>query len=643
MIAKLIRICFALLGALSLSVGAGAQAALNLPAWFPTTPEAANALHARAAQGLFIDGIAATFAVNTTKDTVDASPGNGTCADAEGNCSLRAAVMEANASPGGDSITVPAGQYILTLSGENEYASLTGDLNITDPDGLVITGPATGAPAIIDGNDNFTDRVIEVRAGAFALSDIVLTNATWDGLSTRENTETTLTRVTVTENDLRGINAGDNIRIFDSLIANNGSGGLSVNFGAFLVWNTTITGNTGFQGAGVYVSDYALRNSLIVNSTITGNVAIAEGGGIFSLVWLRLRGTILAGNSAADGPDCNTFYDLTVLSEGDNLIGNNSVCNFLSTATDQVGTGGAPLDPLLGPLADNGGRTLTRAPLPGSPVRDAMSFVNCAQINSDQRGVARPQDADADGLALCDIGAVEVIQPFTLAGPISRGLYHSNRLDLVWTAADGATKYKIEVKGTNKPFSYTRTKNAAKTCLGFVCRDTRAFANLTNQTNLRWRVTALGLPTARVTPWQSFRVEIPRRPALIAPQAEGVVADPSAQLRWEADNVTQFVVRVRNSTGKVLKIIQLNATSNPTINDACNDVSCAVSTGDFGLTLGVGKSYAWSVEALQVVVVGGTTTRYRSRSAWAPFTVVSDPPLLNVAGADGLRGVDPAR
>ena len=56
----------------------------------------------------------ATFVVNSSADSVDANPGNGVCADASGNCTLRAAIMEANALSGAD-ITLPAGTYTLTM------------------------------------------------------------------------------------------------------------------------------------------------------------------------------------------------------------------------------------------------------------------------------------------------------------------------------------------------------------------------------------------------------------------------------------------------------------------------------------------------------------------------------------------------
>src|SRR5713226_1492403 len=58
-----------------------------------------------------------TFQVTTTTDAPDASPGDGICADAAGQCTLRAAVQEADAQPSGSTITilVPAGTFPLKL------------------------------------------------------------------------------------------------------------------------------------------------------------------------------------------------------------------------------------------------------------------------------------------------------------------------------------------------------------------------------------------------------------------------------------------------------------------------------------------------------------------------------------------------
>jgi hypothetical protein len=63
--------------------------------------------------------LAVTFAVNTTIDRTDASPGDGRCETEPGNgkCTQRAAVQETNVLPGADVILVPSGLYALTLGG----------------------------------------------------------------------------------------------------------------------------------------------------------------------------------------------------------------------------------------------------------------------------------------------------------------------------------------------------------------------------------------------------------------------------------------------------------------------------------------------------------------------------------------------
>lgn len=108
--------------------------------------------------------MAATFVVDSTADSVDAHPGDGVCADAGGACTLRAAVMEANALPGADTIDLagisdPNMPIVLTITGADEtYQPATGggtgyiavashdasigDLNITDSLSIVGAGSA---------------------------------------------------------------------------------------------------------------------------------------------------------------------------------------------------------------------------------------------------------------------------------------------------------------------------------------------------------------------------------------------------------------------------------------------------------------------------------------------------------------------
>ncbi|MBA8889844.1 CSLREA domain-containing protein [Dokdonella fugitiva] len=106
---------------------------------------------------------AATFAPDTTDDTVDAMPGDGFCADAGGHCSLRAAIQESNALAGEDTIVLDASTYALTRAGSDEDAAASGDLDVDDD--LVLQGAGAEA-SIIDGGA--LDRVLDVRPAASA-------------------------------------------------------------------------------------------------------------------------------------------------------------------------------------------------------------------------------------------------------------------------------------------------------------------------------------------------------------------------------------------------------------------------------------------------------------------------------------------
>src|SRR4030066_1574657 len=91
---------------------------------------ARTAFLALAALAWAIPALAATFTVNSTEDAVDIIPGNGICADAFDDCTLRAAIQEANASAGADTIVLLAGTYVLDISGLGEDTAITGGLDI---------------------------------------------------------------------------------------------------------------------------------------------------------------------------------------------------------------------------------------------------------------------------------------------------------------------------------------------------------------------------------------------------------------------------------------------------------------------------------------------------------------------------------
>jgi hypothetical protein len=394
---------------------------------------------------------AEVFVVNSTADLPVAKLGEHVCVTAAATCTLRAAVQEADVDVStANTIIVPPGDYRLTIppvpeagfAGPSDASS--GDLGI--PDGtLTIIGAGAGR-TIVDGNH--LDRVFSIGIPAtVSISDMTITDGDATGGGTSKeidmgggvyNTGTlTLNRVAVIDNHADGGGGifsvpGSYITIENSLIADNTAyeaGGIRFDGGGELI-NSTVTDNTllplpkesylqdpkllsaladeltGY-GGGI---DFRGGNNLdIINSTITDNHAIKGGGGLnsaqsyaaatpaTSIGITLLLNTIIADNtSTAGGADCNV-EDNIIQSEGHNLASDSSC--FLTAPGDLPNH-----NPLLGPLAYNGGPTETEALLPGSPAIDAGATQGCPQY--DQRGVARPQ-------GICDIGAYQYVPPAT--------------------------------------------------------------------------------------------------------------------------------------------------------------------------------------------------------------------------------------
>ncbi len=196
-------------------------------------------------------------------------------------------------------------------------------------------------------------------------------------------------------------------------------GGIANADGTLTVINSTLSGNaamgTGSQlsglGGGITNGSFAFpASATFINSTISGGNAVVGGaivnallGGSASVTTI-FKNSLVAGNSDLStlAPSCfnqgGTFTSL-----GHNLEDGN-LCNF-DQATDLIGS-----DPMLGPLAENGGATSTHALLAGSPAIDAADNETCAAapVNGvDQRGIVRPQGS------ACDIGAYEQEQEAT--------------------------------------------------------------------------------------------------------------------------------------------------------------------------------------------------------------------------------------
>lgn len=222
-----------------------------------------------------------------------------------------------------------------------------------------------------------------------------------------------------------GVQTVGDVKIIDSTISGNtasaNGGGVWAN--GLTMTGSTVTGNVAtMSGGGLTGSTFNFKHRFIrvLNSTISGNSSGTFGGGVAIVESMRFEHVTVAGNSAgtvAGGIGLAGYPRSTILKGcivADNVVAsggadcggiqveafNGNLIEDASGCTVTLRGGGTVLgvDPLLGPLQDNGGPTETQALLPGSPAIAVLtSGALCHQ--RDQRGVARAVP--------CDLGAYE--------------------------------------------------------------------------------------------------------------------------------------------------------------------------------------------------------------------------------------------
>lgn len=354
---------------------------------------AGTGLGVGAALGMSATAEAATFTVSNLNDS--------------GAGSLRQAVLDGNATAGSDSIVFQS-----SLSGQitlSAQLQISGALQISGPGPNRITINANGASRIFS---------IAVPLGdPVTISGLTLTGGSTpqDGGAIRNPQSAALTVSNSVISGNRADNEGDAIyhdgnpplTIRNTTVSGNGIS--SPGYGA--VWsddavvtidNSTISGNVSRGGTGV---DILGGTAVIRNSTISGNESTlaAYTGGVYVYTGGQVSfvNTIVA--NSIGGPPGSP--DLQTASGGGSFTGSFSLIESQGTAA----VGGSPnifgQDPMLGPLADNGGPTPTHALLPGSPAIDQGQATG-----ADQRGAPRPFNFPRIALAgdnNADIGAYE--------------------------------------------------------------------------------------------------------------------------------------------------------------------------------------------------------------------------------------------
>jgi len=241
--------------------------------------------------------------------------------------------------------------------------------------------------------------------------------------------------------------SGNSSEVFGGAIANV--------FESLTVTNSTIYGNMsgadvnigGGNGGGIANQGGSVT---ITDSTISGNFARgATGGGIASVpnhfgtaASFLLIDTIVAGNTSTQTTPFSDVSAAVQSASAHNLIGDGTGLSGITNGSNGnlIGTASAPLDPRLGPLANNGGPTFTMALLPGSPAINAGAVF--PGVTMDQRGISRPQGSAPD------IGAFEAQPPPTVTSVVRHGV-HLQHTTIVVTFS-----HSMDVALAESPASY---------------------------------------------------------------------------------------------------------------------------------------------------------------------------------------------
>jgi CSLREA domain-containing protein len=409
---------------------------------------------------LLLPGIAgaASFTVNVAVDLPDATPGNGVCNPlglGPGLCTLRAAIMEANALAGSDSITLTAGQtHVLTRAAQDDTA-VSGDLDINGNLSIVFfasgvrpvvdAGVAerafevnsgnvimlgfdiTGGDAVVPGAAGGGGIAVNLAAGTVQLSLLRLygNTACFGGGLYNDGTATTVSASEFFDNERDGANCtpspggaavhnrGTLVLEDSSLHGNDGTAlvtspsSVGVLFPAsLLVSNTTISGNLGGGINADNDNNLVDQATTLRNTTIAGNTGTGlRIGGVETSLFLR--NTIIARNNVGGAVgDCQ-------LSQAASASYSTDRYNLDSDGTCGLAAGGSNLsdtDPRLTPLKNRGGINPVHWPRPDSAVIDrghpTIGAIGCEP--EDQHFVERPQDFGSAPDNNCDIGSVEL-------------------------------------------------------------------------------------------------------------------------------------------------------------------------------------------------------------------------------------------
>ncbi|MDM7920713.1 MAG: choice-of-anchor Q domain-containing protein [Pyrinomonadaceae bacterium] len=350
----------------------------------------------------------------TNNAEIGGSGGGGAIRNRGGTMNISDSIFTANtgldgggAISGGGTLNVTRASFFgNSASGPNAQQSGQGSGGAISAGGTV-----TVADSVFNGNS-----AVNSGGAIYTIGNFTMTNSTVSNNTSNTNNDNAGTgggfyirsegRVTVTGSTISGNRANRDAGIGTSA----GYGGGFYVQGALNLDNSTVSSNfadLGYGGIADVNPGGTADQVHISNSTIVNNRTNGAGGGfgidsVSDSGQQSVRNTIIANNVAASEPDIRTRSALNSL--GYNLIKNIAGATIVNVTTGNI----YGQDPMLGPLALNGGPTRTYSLLEGSPAIDAGDPANVAA--TDQRGIARPQNGDGTGDSIADIGAYELRQ-----------------------------------------------------------------------------------------------------------------------------------------------------------------------------------------------------------------------------------------
>ncbi|MFK7957313.1 MAG: choice-of-anchor Q domain-containing protein [Lysobacterales bacterium] len=367
---------------------------------------------------------AATIEVNTLFDTTT----NG-----DGLCSLREAIESINVTDVRTSGCVAQGPFdsldivdMTALAGTIAVSS-----SLVANNNLAIDGPIGSSLTIEPFGNGFP--MLQLNGGTFVIRDLTFANARAGAVSVQSGSLAVFRRSRFLNNQTTAAGAGGAISAngttlvdvdesyFEGNIARQGGAIYTDGPDAGLVIeSSTFNANSAsFIGGAVMVRQG--QNVTINNATFVGNSAVSSGaalrfgtGNVTPNVSITFS-TITDNTGAAQivaSDNSNVTIQQSILSNASNNCnaGNGGTITLGFNSIDDTGTcGGSPaaqVNPLLDPLANNGGIVPTMNLRSGSPAIDRSA--DCGSFSTDARGDFRPSEGDGAAPARCDVGALEI-------------------------------------------------------------------------------------------------------------------------------------------------------------------------------------------------------------------------------------------